>query len=413
MANVMFILSIILSIAVFIFISFLFAVVLMAMLKKERYNEFEPKISIIIPAYNEETRIKNCLDSILASSYKKDKIEIIVVDDGSTDNTPEVLKNYGIKVLKQEHLGKSKALNKGILVAKNEFVLVIDADTKIDKDFIKEVVRPFSDKRVGATTGIIKLSNNKGILPMFQNVEYGFYNLIRHSFSDLFKNSVWFLGALACYRKKIIKKIGLFKTDSLTEDIDIAMDINRAGYKNISVGKAFGYTNVPTSLKSLYKQRARWWIGALQSLFKNRDMFSSKYGIPTLFLFKNQIFWSIYALVYLPLLIYQVNYWLPYNLHSALAITIYLVRWFSLWGPLYVLYKLPTTGFSAFTFFGVLTGIMVTIMLLIALKKFKHKFNFKNLAAIFFFFPYTIVLNIIILLSLINVHIWKKRSFKR
>ncbi|HLC37408.1 MAG TPA: glycosyltransferase, partial [Candidatus Nanoarchaeia archaeon] len=347
------------------------------------------------------------------SSYKKDKIEIIVVDDGSTDNTLEVLKNYGIKVLKQEHLGKSKALNKGILVAKNEFVLVIDADTKIDKDFIKEVVRPFSDKRVGATTGIIKLSNNKGILPMFQNVEYGFYNLIRHSFSDLFKNSVWFLGALACYRKKIIKKIGLFKTDSLTEDIDIAMDINRAGYKNISVGKAFGYTNVPTSLKSLYKQRARWWIGALQSLFKNRDMFSSKYGIPTLFLFKNQIFWSIYALVYLPLLIYQVNYWLPYNLHSALAITIYLVRWFSLWGPLYVLYKLPTTGFSAFTFFGVLTGIMVTIMLLIALKKFKHKFNFKNLAAIFFFFPYTIVLNIIILLSLINVHIWKKRSFKR
>src|SRR3989344_5087806 len=148
MANIMFMLSIILSIAVFIFISFLFFVVLLAMLKKERYKEFEPKISVIIPAYNEETRIKNCLDSILTSSYKKDKIEIIVVDDGSTDNTLEVLKNYGIKVLKQEHLGKSKALNKGILVAKNEFVLVIDADTKIDKDFIKEMVRPFSDKKV-------------------------------------------------------------------------------------------------------------------------------------------------------------------------------------------------------------------------------------------------------------------------
>jgi len=413
MANVMFILSIILSIAVFIFMSFLFVVVLMATLKKEWYKEFEPKVSIIIPAYNEETRIKNCLDSILASSYKKNKIEIVVVDDGSTDNTLKVLKSYRIKVLKQKHLGKSKALNKGISAAKNEFVLVIDADTRIDKDFIKEIVKPFSDKEVGATTGIIKLSNNKGVLPMFQNVEYGFYNLIRHSFSSLFKNSVWFLGALACYRKKIIKKIGLFKTDSLTEDIDIAMDINRAGYKNISVGKAFGYTNVPTSLKELYKQRARWWIGALQSLFKNRDMLSSKHGISIMFLFKNQIFWSIYAIAYLPLLAYQVNYWLPYNLYSIPAAIIYFVRWFSLWGPLYVLYNLPATGFSAFTFFGVLTGIIVTIMLLIALKRFNYKFNFKNLIAVFFFFPYTIVLNIIILLSLINVNVWKRGFFKR
>ncbi len=409
----MFVLSIILSIAVFIFISFLFIVVLLAMFKKRGYKEFEPKISIIIPAYNEETRIESCLDSILASSYKKNKIEIIVIDDGSTDNTLNVLKRYRIKVLRQKHLGKSKALNKGISVAKNDFILVIDADTRVDKDFIKEIVRPFSDKKVGATTGIIKLNNNKGILPMFQNIEYGFYNLIRHSFSDLFKNSVWFLGALACYRKKAIKNIGLFKTDSLTEDIDIAMDINREGYENISAGKAFGYTNVPANLKALYKQRARWWIGALQSLFKNRDMLSSKYGLSIIFLFKNQIFWSIYALIYLPLLVYQVNYWLPYNLHSVLATIVYFVRWFSLWGPLYVLYKLPTTGFSAFTFFGVLTGIMVAIMLLTALKKFKYKFNFKNLLAIFFFFPYTIVLNIIILLSLINVNVWKKKGFKR
>ena len=270
MADVLFISSIVLSILVFIFILFLFIVVIISIFKKENFENFQPKVSVIIPAYNESKTIGLCLNSVLNQDYNNE-VEIIVVDDGSSDNTLKILKKYKkVKVVKQKHLGKSKALNNGISKAKNDFILVIDADTIIKKDFIREIIKPFSDKKVGATTGIIKLKNNKGILPMFQNVEYSFYNLIRHSFSSLFKNSVWFLGALACYRKDAIKKVGLFKTDSLTEDIDLAMEINKAGYENISVGNAYGFTHVPANLKSLYKQRSRWWIGALQALFKNK-----------------------------------------------------------------------------------------------------------------------------------------------
>ena len=413
MADVLFISSIVLSILVFIFILFLFIVVIISIFKKENFENFQPKVSVIIPAYNESKTIGLCLNSVLNQDYNNE-VEIIVVDDGSSDNTLKILKKYKkVKVVKQKHLGKSKALNNGISKAKNDFILVIDADTIIKKDFIREIIKPFSDKKVGATTGIIKLKNNKGILPMFQNVEYSFYNLIRHSFSSLFKNSVWFLGALACYRKDAIKKVGLFKTDSLTEDIDLAMEINKAGYENISVGNAYGFTHVPANLKSLYKQRSRWWIGALQALFKNKKMFSFGYGVSILFLFINQIFWSIYSVIYPFLLAYQYNYWLSYNIYSVYAFLVYTIRWFSFWGPLYVVYNLPKAGFSPFTFFGVLSGIMVTIMLLIALKIFDYKFNFKNLTAIFFFFPYTIVLNIIILLSLVNINMWKRKDFKR
>ena len=171
MADVLFISSIVLSILVFIFILFLFIVVIISIFKKENFENFQPKVSVIIPAYNESKTIGLCLNSVLNQDYNNE-VEIIVVDDGSSDNTLKILKKYKkVKVVKQKHLGKSKALNNGISKAKNDFILVIDADTIIKKDFIREIIKPFSDKKVGATTGIIKLKNNKGILPMFQNVE--------------------------------------------------------------------------------------------------------------------------------------------------------------------------------------------------------------------------------------------------
>ncbi|QQG38446.1 MAG: glycosyltransferase family 2 protein [Candidatus Woesearchaeota archaeon] len=413
MVNVLFALSVILSILVFIFISFIFIVVIIGLFKGKDYKNFEPKLSVVIPTYNEEKNIGRCIDSILNSNYNKNRIEIIVVDDSSKDKTADIVKKYKfVRLIKQPHLGKSEVLNKGFKTAKNDFILVIDADTIIERDFIKEIVNPFSDKKVGAVTGIIKVKN-KGLLPTFQNVEYSFYNLIRHSFSSVFRNSVWFLGALACYRKKVVKETGLFKKDTMTEDLDLAMEMNRKGYRNISIAKAVGYTNVPKNFKELFLQRYRWWIGGLQSVFKNKDLVSFKYGVPLIFLFVNQVFWSVYSIIYLPLLVYQFNYWLPYNIYNIGAFIVYTVRWFSLWGPIYVVYNLPKNGFSAFTFFGVITGILVTIMLLMALKLFKYKFKIKDYIAIFFFFPYTIVLNIIVLASLFTSLFSKKRYFKK
>src|SRR3989344_4877680 len=261
-------LSIGLFISLFIFILFMFIVCILSLFKKEKYPDFEPKLTIIIPVYNEEKNIGNCIESIINSDYPKEKIEIIVVDDGSVDKTRNILKDYNIKLIKQEHKGKSEAINNGVKHAKNGFIITIDADSSIKKDFIKKIIRPFSDKTVAATTGIIKVLNDNKILTSFQAVEYNLHNIIRNSFSKIFKNSVWFLGALACYRKSVLEKIK-FKKESLIEDMFLAMEIKKNGYKTLSVADAYGYTVVPEKIKDLYHERVRWWVGGFQAIFKN------------------------------------------------------------------------------------------------------------------------------------------------
>jgi peptidoglycan-N-acetylglucosamine deacetylase len=414
MEDIIMILGSSLFLMLFFFLLFIFIVFIISTLTKGKQFDFEPNISIVVPEYNEGKNISKCIDSIYASDYPSSKREIIVVDDGSTDNTLKVLEKYsGIKILKQHHKGKSEALNFGVRYAKNEFIVAIDADTDIDKDCIKELVRPLKDPSIGATTGTIKVKNIKNIWTIFQNIEYHYNNLIRKSFSSVFRNGIWFFGALACYRKTALKKVGYFKKDTLTEDMDIALELYQAGYKSFHSHKARYYTIVPSTLREIYSQRSRWWIGVLQSLVKNKKLFSSKSSPSVMFLFINQFWWSIYALLSLPVIIYQVNFWLPYNITSFFSVFGYLFRWFSLSGPFYVLYKIPEWGLNFYNSFGVLSGIISAILIVSAIKIFKDKINFKNVFALFFYFPYTIILNMIVSVSLITYGFSKKRFFIR
>jgi len=411
MKDIIMLLSSVLFGILFSFLVFIFSIFIISIFFKRKYGNFEPKVSIVIPAYNEEKNIEKCIISIFNSSYPKNKLDIIVIDDGSTDNTPKIIKKYkSIRVLKQNHLGKVEALNLGALKSSHEFILTLDADTILDKKCIRELLKPFSDKSIGATTGNNKVRNHKSLISAFQNIEYHFSNLIRNSFSKVFNNGIWFSGSLACYRKSALKKIDYFKKDTLAEDQDIALELKRAGYKTINTSTAFGYTIVPSKIKDLYKQRARWWIGTLQSIVKNKELFSRKASPSILFLYINQFWWSFYAFLSLPLIIYQINYWLPYNSQSLFSSISYFFRWFSLMGPFYVLYKIPDFGISIYSIFGVLSGIMTSVLSISALKLFEDKVSLKNIFAIFFYFPYTIVLNIIILISLLRHRFWE-RSF--
>ena len=411
MKDIIMLLSSVLFGILFLFLLFIFSIFVISRFYKTKYKSFKPGVSIIVPAYNEEKNIRHCLKSIFNSKYPKNRLEVIVIDDGSTDNTLKMLKQYKkVKVFEQDHLGKVEALNLGVLNSSNEFIVTVDADTTLDSNCISELLNPFAGESIGATTGNNNVKNSNSLISAFQNVEYHFSNLIRSSFSRVFNNGIWFSGSLACYRKTALKKTGYFKKDTLAEDQDIALEMKKAGYKTINASAAFGYTIVPDKVKDLYRQRARWWIGTLQSIVKNKKLFSRKASPSILFLYINQFWWSIYAFLSLPLIIYQINYWLPYNSHSISNTLSYFFKWFSLMGPIYVLYKIPDFGISIYSIFGVLSGIMTTILSISALRMFKDKIHFKNIFAIFFYFPYTIVLNIIILISLLRHRFWE-RSF--
>lgn len=400
----------------FAFLTFTFGTAVIASFKKRETQNFEPKVSVVMPAYNEEKNIIDCLDSVYSLEYPKNKLEVIVVDDGSSDKTMNFLKAYkkihkDLIILQGNHEGKVASLNKGIKKAKHDFIFAVDADTTLNKDVLGKLVRPFADKTVGATNGSCVVKNPDSVLGVFQALEFHCNSLMRRSFSRLFNNGIWFFGAFACYRKKVLEKIGYMNKNTLVEDMDTAMGIYKKGYRTINVPDALGYTLVYSNFKPFFKQRVRWWLGGLRTLGKNKKMFSLKSNPSILFLFISQYWWTLFALAFFPLIAYQIYYWLPYNTQSISSVFMYLFRWFSLAGPVYVLYKIPVWGVSFYNIFGVLSGIMSISFIIWAVYMFKDKLDLKNIAGIFFYFPYTIVLNAIIVASVVMNIFLKKECF--
>ncbi|MBI4144975.1 glycosyltransferase family 2 protein [Candidatus Woesearchaeota archaeon] len=396
----------------FAFLCAVFLVVVFARFVRRNDAQYEPGVSVVIPAYNESANIRASVESVLNQDYPPEKLEMIVVDDGSTDGTQDILKGYpAIKVRRLDHQGKVSALNAGVAAASHPFVFTLDADTVIVPDCVRNLVRPFADGHVGAVCGNNVVRNRRSILGAFQNVEYHLLNLIANSFSRLFNNGIWFFGSLACYRKSVLVGIGGFKPHARAEDQDIALEIKRAGYRTLNVPDALGETVAPSNLRQLHRQRSRWWVGTLQALFKNRALLRSSRSPSVYFLYLNQAWWSFYALVSLPLIIYQVNYWLPYNSQTMTDLGLYLLRWFSLLGPVWVVAKIPENGLQLYSVFGVLSGIMTTAMVFASLKTAKQRLQPLHLFAIFFYFPYTIALNTIILVSILTNRFWKKSHY--
>ncbi|WP_141431128.1 polysaccharide deacetylase family protein [Bacillus sp. 03113] len=259
-------------------------------------NTFNPFVSVIIPAYNEEKVILNTIKSVLKSNYSN--FEIIIVDDGSTDLTSKVVsesfpEDEQILLLKKRNEGKAKAINFGIQHAKGNILIAIDADTIVSSKAISLLVHHFTDQKVAAVSGNIKVGNLCNLLTYWQHIEYvtGF-NLEKRAFASL--NCVTVVpGAIGAWRKKIVQDLGYFTADTLAEDTDMTLRILRQGYKVKIEERANAFTEAPESTKNLLKQRFRWTFGTLQCVWKHKKAFfegkNKSLGfiaIPNMFLFQ-------------------------------------------------------------------------------------------------------------------------------
>jgi cellulose synthase/poly-beta-1,6-N-acetylglucosamine synthase-like glycosyltransferase/peptidoglycan/xylan/chitin deacetylase (PgdA/CDA1 family) len=227
-------------------------------------------VSVIVPAYNEEAGIEATLLSLFNCKYP---MEIIVVDDGSTDRTAAVVERYrsmGVRLLRQANAGKPAALNAGIAHARGRILVLLDGDTVFQPDAIHHLVQPFSDPYIGAVSGNAKVGNRTGLLGRWQHIEYvvGF-NLDRR-FYDLAGCMPTVPGAIGAFRREALLEIGGVSDQTLAEDTDLTMALLRAGWRVVYEEKAIAWTEAPASLGQLWRQRYRWSYGTMQAMWKHR-----------------------------------------------------------------------------------------------------------------------------------------------
>ena len=251
---------------------------------KNRELKTFPKISIIVPAYNEAKTIRSCVQSLQTLNYPN--YDVTVVDDGSTDNTfEEASQCIGVKIIRQENQGKPSALNNGIRASTGEIIVTVDADTTIDKDALRKIAERFaSNERLGAVAGNVKVKPEPKIMNAIQSAEYATgINLIRKGQSVL--GCVMIVpGPIAALKKEAVEKVGYFSDDTFAEDFDITVKILKSGYRVEYEERSLAYTDAPKSTEDLIKQRRRWYRGMIQVLDKHRDMYlNRKYGLPGVF----------------------------------------------------------------------------------------------------------------------------------
>lgn len=252
--------------------------------KKKKELLFEdkelPKVSVIIPVYNEEKTIERTLNSILASDYPKNKFEIIVVNDGSTDRSLEIIKKFEkkeVKVYSKKNGGKASALNFGLTKCKGEIFFSMDADTIVESYSLKSMVRYFKDKDVMCVSPAIVTNKPKNIWQRIQHIEYLLGVFLRKTFA--FLNAVHITpGAFSAYRKSFVDRYGGYKEDNITEDLELTLRIQSHGYRIENDSAAPAYTNSPRTFLHLLKQRRRWYVGLMKNLWDYKKIITPKYG---------------------------------------------------------------------------------------------------------------------------------------
>jgi len=274
---------------------------------RQRVKKYRPFVSVIVPAYNEENVLKKTVRSVLQSYYKN--LEVIIIDDGSQDNTYKVGKllerrSKRVICLTKRNGGKSSAINEGLQHASGEIVICIDADTVFPPVTIGRLVRHFKDPTVGAVAGIVKVGNIKNMLTRWQALEYTISAFLDRN-AQAYVNSIMIVpGACGAWRKRAVLDVKGYSSMTFAEDCDLTLAIHKAGYKVLQDSSAYAYTEAPQHIKALAKQRFRWLFGNIQALWKHRDiLLRSQYGWLGLFVMPYTLLTIVLSIIFIPFLL--------------------------------------------------------------------------------------------------------------
>lgn len=253
--------------------------------KNSYFRVHDKKISILIPSYNEESCIRQAIEAALATSYPNK--EIIVIDDDSTDNTYAIAKEYADKNLirllfRKPDGSKAQALNYGYLYAKGEIIVTTDADTELGVHSLESVVRAFDDKDIMAVSGNVFVSSGDeeidNLLTDMQKYEFVNTFDIGKTFSSLFNTLILASGAFSAFRREAVNWEGRFRKNTLGEDFDKSIKVNKMGKKIMHVKAAKAYTHCPNNPRALKQQRNRWASGQMTTIMQHKEiLFSRRY----------------------------------------------------------------------------------------------------------------------------------------
>ncbi|GIE79412.1 bi-functional transferase/deacetylase [Actinoplanes philippinensis] len=228
-------------------------------------------VSVIVPAYNEKEGIEAAVRSLACGDHPG--IEVVVVDDGSTDGTADLVDRMGlpnVRVVRVPNGGKPNALNTGVAMARHDLIVMVDGDTIFEPESLRLLVQPFADPSVGAVAGNVKVGNRETTVALWQHIEYVIgFNLDRRLY-EVMNCMPTVPGAIGAFRREALAQVGGVSDETLAEDTDVTMALCRAGWRVVYAQDARAWTEAPTTMEQLYRQRYRWSYGTMQAMWKHR-----------------------------------------------------------------------------------------------------------------------------------------------
>ncbi len=392
-----------------IYTTLFYLIYMLSYREKKKLKSLYLPITVIIPSYNKEDTIKECIYSVLNQNYPRNLINILVVDDRSKDKTVEIVKEITKKeknvklIVKKEHSGKVKSLNIALKRIDTPLFMVLDADTFLDKNALKNAIKHFGNREVGAVITSMKVHKPKSFFERLQDIEYSISIFIRRVLS--LNDSLNTTHGATIFRSNIIKELGGFDENNLTEDLEIALRLIKNGYKVISELSSISYTIVPKSIKGYWKQRLRWYVGYLRNTYKYRSIFLRRENLKlTFFTVINTSFW-IFVLTFLFLLIFK-------DLYSNLVRDYIIIKETSFYYWFKVNFLSNSVYFTFYQIFTFSTLIIFLVSFLYVLKFTRDSFKSKVLNVIAYLLFSSVIQGALWLNCLVLSPIYGRKGWK-